>query len=104
MGRGLQKQTKTIEDQGQKQIKAIENNKKQLSNTNGNDYKNELLIWKEREIYKNIYNKKLDEIEVLVNKVNYDDLKYVTESSGIETDFSVKQILQPFLMILKQIK
>ena len=93
MGRGLQKQTKTIEDQGQKQIKAIENNKKQLSNTNGNDYKNELLIWKEREIYKNIYNKKLDEIEVLVNKVNYDDLKYVTESSGIETDFSVKQIL-----------
>ena len=93
MGRGLLKQTKTIEDQGQKQIKAIENNKKQLSNTNGNDYKNELLIWKEREIYKNIYNKKLDEIEVLVNKVNYDDLKYVTESSGIETDFSVKQIL-----------
>ena len=93
MGRGLLKQTKTIEDQGQKQIKAIENNKKQLSNTNGNDYKNELLIWKEREIYKNIYNKKLDEIEVLVNKVNYDDLKYITESSGIETDFSVKQIL-----------
>ena len=93
MGRGLQKQTKTIEDQGQKQIKAIENNKKQLSNTNGNDYKNELLIWKEREIYKNIYNKKLDEIKVLVNKVNYDDLKYVTEISGIETDFSVKQIL-----------
>ena len=93
MGRGFQKRTKTIEDQAQKQIKAIENNRKQQSNTNGNDYKNELLIWKEREIYKNIYNKKLDEIEELVNKVNYDDLKYVTESSGIETDFSVKQIL-----------
>ena len=93
MGRGFQKQTKTIEDQAQKQIKAIENNKKQLSNTNENDYKNELLIWKEREIYKNIYNKKLNEIEELVNKVNYDDLKYFTESSGIETDFSVKQIL-----------
>ena len=90
MGRGFQKRTKTIEDQAQKQIKAIENNRKQQSNTNGNDYKNELLIWKEREIYKNIYNKKLDEIEELVNKVNYDDLKYVTESSGIETDFSVK--------------
>ena len=67
MGRGFQKQTKTIQDQGQKQIKAIENNKKQLSNTNGKDYKNELLIWKEREIYKNIYNKKLDEIKELVN-------------------------------------
>ena len=41
---------KTIEDQGQKQIKAIEDNKKQPANTNGSDYKNELLISKKREI------------------------------------------------------
>ena len=73
-----------------KQIKAIEDNKKQLTNTNANDYKNELWISKEREIFKNIYNKKLDKIEKLANKFNYDDLKYVTESSAIETDFSVK--------------
>ena len=73
-----------------KQIKAIEYNKKQLTNTNANDYKNELWISKEREIFKNIYNKKLDKIEKLANKFNYDDLKYVTESSAIETDFSVK--------------
>ena len=42
------KETKTIADRGQKQIKAIEDNKNQLTNTNANDYKNELLISKER--------------------------------------------------------
>ena len=50
MGKAFEKQAKTIEDQGQKQIKAIEDNKKQLANTNGSDYKNELLISKKREI------------------------------------------------------
>ena len=87
-----------------KQIKAIEDNKKQLTNTNANDYKNELWISKEREIFKNIYNKKLDKIEKLANKFNYDDLKYVTESSAIETDFSVKANPVDFLIMLKQIK
>ena len=32
----LVKQTKTIEDQGEKQIKAIQDNKKQLANTHEN--------------------------------------------------------------------
>ena len=92
MGKCFAKETKTIEDQGQKQIKAIEDNKKRLSNTNANYYKSELFISKEREILKNIYNKKLDKIEELANKVNYYDLKCLTESSNIETDFSVKKI------------
>ena len=33
MGKAFEKQTKTIKDQGEKQIKAIQNNKKQLTNT-----------------------------------------------------------------------
>ena len=41
-------------------------------------------------MFKNIYNKNLDKIEELANKVNYDDSKYLTECSAIETDFSVK--------------
>ena len=41
LGKTFEKQTKAIEDQGQKQIKAIEDDKKQLANTNANDYKNE---------------------------------------------------------------
>ena len=60
MGKAFEKQAKTIEDQGQKQIKAIEDNKKQPANTNGSDYKNELLISKKREIIKNINEKNLD--------------------------------------------
>ena len=68
---------KTIEDQEQKQISAIKEIGKQLANTNtnANSYKNELLISKEREIYKNICNKTLDKIEVLANKINYIDSK-----------------------------
>ena len=68
---------KTIEDQEQKQISAIKEIGKQLANTNtnANSYKNELLISKEREIYKNICNETLDKIEVLANKINYIDSK-----------------------------
>ena len=48
MGKAFGKQTKTIGNQGQKQKKAIKDNKKQLANTNASDYENELLISKER--------------------------------------------------------
>ena len=67
--KAFEKQIKTIEDQGEKQVIAIEGNKKQLANTNANDYKNELLLSKEREIFKNIYNEGLDRIEKLAKKI-----------------------------------
>ena len=72
---GKSKKKKIIEDQGQKQIRQIGDN------TNAIDYKNELLISKEAKIFKSIYTKKLDKIEELSNKVNYDDLKLFTGSS-----------------------
>ena len=37
MGKAFEKQTKTIKDQGEKQIKAIQDNKEQLFNINNND-------------------------------------------------------------------
>ena len=86
LGKAFEKQTKTIEDQGEKQIKAIQDNKQQL--INNNDYKNKLLISKEREIFKDIYNKRLDKIEELNNKIDYDNLKYVIERSGDEYRFN----------------
>ena len=82
----LSKQTKTIEDQGEKQIKAIQNNKKQPL-INDDDYKDKLLLSKEREIFKDIYNKRLGKIEELNNKIDYDNLKYVVVSSGKKFDF-----------------
>ena len=46
--KAFEKQTKTIEDQGQKQLKAIKDNKKQLDNKQTGN--NELLLSKEIEI------------------------------------------------------
>ena len=85
LGKACEKQTKTIEDQGEKQIKSIQGNKQQL--INDNDYKYKLLLSKEREIFKDIYNNRLDKIEELNNKIDYNNLKYVISSSGDEYSF-----------------
>ena len=85
LGKAFEKQTKIIEDKGEKRIKATQDNRKQL--ISNDDYKNKLLISKEREIFKDIYNKRLDKIEELNNKIDYDNLKYVVESSGDEYKF-----------------
>ena len=79
LGKALEKQRKTIEDQGEKQVRAIQD--KQIVNTNKDDYKDKLLLSKKRKIFKDIYNKKLDKIEELNNKIDYDNLKYVVYSS-----------------------
>ena len=63
--------------------------KKQLANAG--DYEKELLVSKEREICKNIYNERLDKIDKLDRKINYDELEFITESTNIETDFSIKK-------------
>ena len=49
------KKIKKIEDQGEKQIKATGGNKKQLDNKQQDN--NEFLLSKEREVFKDIYNK-----------------------------------------------
>ena len=69
LGNTFEKQTETIKDQGEKQKKAIQDNKEQLVNIdNDDDYKNKLLLSREREILKNIYNKRLDKIERVIKK------------------------------------
>ena len=59
--KAFEKRTKTIEDQGQKQLKAIKDNKKQLDNKQTGN--NKLLLSKEIEIFKNIYNNRRDKID-----------------------------------------
>ena len=88
LGKAFEKQIKTVEDQGKKQLKAIQD--KQLVNidNNNNDYKDKLLLSKEREIFKDIYNKRLDKIEELNNKINYGNLKYVVVNNGKIFDFA----------------
>ena len=81
LGKAFEKQTKTIKDQGIKQVKSIQDNK-QLVNID------KLLLSKEREIFKDIYNKRLDKIEELNNKIDYDNLDYVVVGTGDEYDFN----------------
>ena len=104
-GKAFEKQTKTIEDQGEKQIKAIQDNK-QLQLINDNDYKDKLLISREIEIFKDIYNKRLDKIEELNNKIDYDNLKYVVEISGVKkrsVEYDFNKIKDP-ITVLNDIK
>ena len=89
LGKVFEKQKKTIEDQGEKQVKAIQDN--QLVNIKNYDYKNKLLFSKEREIFKEVYNKKLDEIEEMNNKIDYDDLEYVVLSNDMAYNFYVEK-------------
>ena len=101
LGKAFEKQTKTIADQGEKQIKATQDNRKQLVNINDDDYKNKLLFSKEREIFKNIYNKRFDKIEELNKKIDYNNLKYTVISSGEEFEFDK---LEDPLVFLNDIK
>ena len=101
-GKVFGKQTKTIEDQGEKQIKAIQDNKEQSVNINNKyDYKNKLLLSKEREIFKDIYNKRLDKIVQLNKRIDYDNLKYTVISSGEEFNFDK---LEDSIVFLNDIK
>ena len=90
LGKAIEKQRETIEDQGKKQVEAIQDNK-QLVNINKDDYKDKLLLSKKREIFKDISNKKLNKIEELADKIDYDDLDYVVLSKDMEYNFSIEK-------------
>ena len=85
LGKALEKQIKTVEDQGKKQVKAIQDNK-QIVNKD-DDYKDRLLLSREREIFKDIYNKRNDKIEELNNKIDYNNLNYVVAGTGDKYSF-----------------
>ena len=101
LGKAFEKQIKTIEDQGKKQVKAIQDNK-QLVIINKDDYKDKLLLSKEREIFKDIYNERLDKIEEMNNEIDYDDLDYVVLSSDMEYKFSVEKYPISLLNAIKK--
>ena len=100
LGKAFEKQIKSIEDQGEKQIKVIQSNKQQ--SISDNDYKHKLLISREIEIFKDIYNKRLDKIEELNNKIDYDNLKYVVEKRGVKknsVEYDFNKIKDPITFL-----
>ena len=83
LGKAFEKQTRTIEDQAQKQIDALKNAKdqnKQQVNVH-DDYEDKLSHSKERKIFRNIYNKRLDKIEELTKKIDGNNLIFTTVST-----------------------
>ena len=65
-------------------MKIITNN--QIIHKTGNT---ELMLSKEREIFKNIcYYQRLNKKDELSKKIDYGYLKFIVNSSGLETDFS----------------
>ena len=46
------------------------------------------MLSKEREIFKNIYNKRLKKRDELLKTIDYGDLEFIVNSTGIETDSS----------------
>ena len=106
MGKALEKQIKTIEDKGQKQSDALENLKdqnKQIVNVN-DDYEDKLLHSKEREIFRNIYNKRLDKIEELAEKIDNNNLIFTIISTGKTINFSKKDDPLTFFNKIKKRK
>ena len=75
LGKACEKQTKTIEEQGKKQIDAITNQNEKLGAlTNKDDHKN---IYKE--IFDKLVKEKFYRIKELTYKIDYDDLIYYSK-------------------------
>ena len=104
LGKAFEKQTKTTEDQGKKQINAIQDKSlekiKKYSDYN-NDYKKEILLSKEREIFRDIYNDRLEQLQLTRDNVDYNNLNYEVITSSDKYDFDG---LKDPLVFLKEIK
>ena len=88
LGKAFEKQIKAIEDEGQKQIDALENLKDQKQVDNISDYKDKLLRSKEREIFEDIYKKQLNKVEDLTHKIDNNNLIFTTLSTDEKIDFT----------------
>ena len=77
---------------------------KQLIYTNPNYYRNELLLSKEREIFKNIYNERLDKIEGLTKKITMMIYILLLIVVVMKVILPKQMVLWSFLIILKQAK
>ena len=102
LGKAFEKQIKTIKDQGEKKTKAIQDNQLVVNKDDYTyDYKDKLLLSREREIFKDIYNKRLDKIEEINNEIDYNNLDYVTVNN--RSSYSFSELEDP-IIFLNEIK
>ena len=74
LGKAFEKQTKTIEDHGKKQVEALEN-LKPLEGSKAVKYDGESLEQKQK-TYSKLFDMKLDEIQELCSEIDYKNLNY----------------------------
>ena len=88
LGKAFEKQIKTIEDQGEKQIKAIQDQGKiKTTKKYAYDAEDTPLISKQKEIFNELVDERLEKITDLDKKVNRDDLIYRYEGNTPDLNF-----------------
>ena len=100
LGKAFEKQIKTIEDQGEKQIDAIKDLKPKKAikyKSDDDDYEDKLLHSNEREIFEDIYKKRLDKIEELTKKIDDNNLIFTALTTGEKIDHTGKNDPLTFL-------
>ena len=86
--KAFEKQIKTMEDQGEKQIKAIQD-QGQLKTIKQNDYAEDTpFISKQKEIFNELVDERLEKITNLDKKVNSDDLIYRYKGNIADVNFN----------------
>ena len=88
LGKAFEKQIKTIEDQGEKQIKAIQDQAQvKTIKKYAYDDENTLFISKQKEIFNELVDKRLEKLTNLDKKVNSDGLICRYKSNTDDTKF-----------------
>ena len=81
LGKGFEKQIKTIEDQGQKQVDVLKDLKpKEQIKPIADKSSDEFLT--EKETYNRLLNEKLNEIREISDEIDYDNLVYYFKTRG----------------------
>ena len=88
LGKTLEKQTKTIEDQGEKQIKAIEEHEKQLVKSNALTEKYSLPLDKQKEILYKLVAERMETMEKLHNSIDFKKLIYHCKGPTASANFN----------------
>ena len=104
LGKAFEKQIKTIENQGENQLKSIQDKSMEKIRKHfdyDNDYKKELLISKERKIFRDIYHDRLYQLQLASSDIDYHNLNYEITSSGKKYEFDW---LKNPLLLLNDIK
>ena len=88
LGKAFEKQTKAIEDQGEKQIKAIQRELKTIKRyVEPYDAEDTPFISKQREIFNELVDERREKITDLDKKVNSDDLIYIYTGNTADVKF-----------------